>query len=82
MVVIGYVTAFYLLAKVMRAGMPIAVAYGIWGALGTALTAGIAVAIFGEKLTAPIIAGITLIIGGVLMVEFGSHPRTTEDVAS
>ena len=45
-------------------------------------TAGIAVAIFGEKLTAPIIAGIVLIIGGVLMVEFGSHPRTTEDVAS
>jgi hypothetical protein len=23
-----------------------------------------------------------MIIGGVLMVEFGSHPRTTEDVGS
>lgn len=82
MVVIGYITAFVLLARVIRAGMPIAVAYGIWGALGTALTAGIAAVIFGERLTAPIIAGIVLIIGGVLMVEFGSHPRTTEDVAS
>jgi small multidrug resistance pump len=38
--------------------------------------------IFGERLTAPILAGIVLIIGGVLMVEFGSHPRTTEDVTS
>jgi len=82
LVVIGYVTAFFLLAKVMAAGMAIAVAYGIWGALGTALTAGIAAVIFGERLTAPVIAGIVLIIGGVLMVELGSHPRTTENVAS
>ena len=79
-VVIGYVTAFFLLAQVIRAGMPIAVAYGTWGALGTALTAGIAAVIFGEKLTAPIIGGIVLIIGGVLMIEFGSHSRAAEDL--
>lgn len=82
MVVIGYVTAFFLLAQVIRAGMPIAVAYGTWGALGTALTAGIAAVIFGERLTAPIIGGIVLIIGGVLMIEFGSHSRTAEDLPS
>ena len=74
MVVIGYITAFVLLAKVIRAGMPIAVAYGIWGASGTAATAVIASIIFGDPFTLPIVAGIGLIIAGVLMVEFGSHP--------
>ena len=35
-VVAGYVGAFVLLTLVLRAGIPIGVTYGIWGALGTA----------------------------------------------
>ena len=38
-VVAGYVGSFVLLTMVLRAGMPVGVAYGIWGALGTAATA-------------------------------------------
>ena len=72
-VVAGYIGAFALMAAVLRAGMPVGVAYGIWGAVGTAVTASVAAVIFGEPFTWPIVAGIALIIAGVLLVEFGSH---------
>lgn len=73
-VVTGYVGSFVLLTMVLRAGMPVGVAYGIWGALGTAATALLAAAIFGDAFTWSIAAGIGLIIAGVLLVEFGSRP--------
>ena len=81
LVVIGYGTAFALLARVLQTGMPIGVAYGIWGAVGTALIAGIATVMFDDPLTVPIVIGIGLIIAGVLMIELGSHPKTPEDAA-
>lgn len=73
LVVAGYSASFYLLTRVLRAGMPVGVAYGIWGALGTAVTAVAAAMIFGDPFTGSIVLGIGLIIGGVLLVEFGSH---------
>lgn len=73
LVVLGYGASFALLTGVLRAGMPVGVAYGIWGALGTAITAVAASLIFGDPFTGPVVAGIVLIIGGVLLVEFGSH---------
>jgi small multidrug resistance pump len=72
-VITGYVVSFVMLTLVLRAGMPVGVAYGIWGALGTAVTAVLAAALFGDPFTWPIVAGIGLIIVGVLLVEFGSH---------
>ncbi len=72
-VVAGYVGSFVLLTLVLRTGMPVGVAYGIWGASGTAATAVLAAAIFGDPFTWPIVAGIALIIAGVLLVEFGSR---------
>jgi small multidrug resistance pump len=72
-VITGYVVSFVMLTLVLRAGMPVGVAYGIWGALGTAVTAVLAAALFGDPFTWPIVAGIGLIIAGVLLVEFGSH---------
>lgn len=74
LVIAGYTTSFFLLTRVLRAGVPVGVAYGIWGAAGTAATAVVASIIFGDPFTVPIVAGIGLIIAGVLMVEFGSHP--------
>jgi len=72
-VVVGYVGSFILLTLVLRTGMPVGVAYGIWGASGTAATAMLAAAIYGDPFTWPIVAGIGLIIAGVLLVEFGSQ---------
>jgi small multidrug resistance pump len=82
-VVVGYAGAFVLLALVLRAGLAVGVAYGIWGASGTALTAVLAAFLFGDALTWPIAVGIALIIAGVLFVEFGSHPQAqSTDAAS
>ncbi|KRD19237.1 cation transporter [Mycobacterium sp. Root265] len=77
-VVVGYVSSFILMAAVLRAGMPVGVAYGIWGAIGTAVTAAAASVIFGEAFTWSLAGGIALIIAGVLLVEFGSHERAPE----
>jgi small multidrug resistance pump len=71
-VVTGYLGAFVLLTAVLKAGMPLGVAYGIWAALGVGCTALLSAALFGEPLTMVMGAGLTLIIGGILLVELGS----------
>jgi small multidrug resistance pump len=73
-VVVGYLAAFALLTMVLRAGVPVGVAYGIWGAVGTAVTAVLGAVIFDDPFTWAIAAGIGLIIAGVLLVELGSRP--------
>lgn len=70
---VGYVTAFVLLARVLRRGMGLGVAYGLWAATGVAATAMLSAWIFGEPFTAVMAVGIAFIIGGVLLVEFGAH---------
>lgn len=84
LVAVGYVGSFTALSFVLRAGMGLGVAYGIWGACGVALTAVMASAIFGDALTLAMGAGIVLVIGGVLCVELGSqaaHRHTEEGAA-
>jgi len=73
LVAAGYVVSFVCLSLVLRRGIPLALAYGIWGAVGVALTAVLSSAIFGERLTALSGVGIALIIAGVLTVELGSR---------
>lgn len=75
-VVIAYVTAFTLLGLVLRAGMKIGVAYGIWGAVGVALVAFFGMVVFGELLSATALVGIGIVIAGVVLLETGSHPGT------
>lgn len=77
-VVIGYLAAFYLLGLTLRTGVPIGVVYGIWGASGVALTALLGAMLFAELLSVSAVAGITLIIIGVILVETGSRrPEAT-----
>ena len=73
LVAAGYIASFILLALVLRQGMALGVAYGIWGALGVATTAVMSSLIFDETLTALMGVGIVLIIAGVLTVELGSQ---------
>lgn len=77
----GFTAAFALLAAVLRRGMGIGVAYGIWSATGVVLTTTLASVVYGETLTGVMGIGIVLIIGGVLLIELGSHPRADEEVA-
>ncbi|GAA1365596.1 SMR family transporter [Arthrobacter rhombi] len=70
---VGFVVAFICLSGVLRRGMPLGIAYGIWGATGVALTAISSAVVFNESLTGTMLAGIALIIAGVLTVELGSQ---------
>lgn len=68
---IGYLIAFVLLSLALAAGMPLAVAYGVWTAAGVALTALFGRILFSEPFTWVMALGVALIIGGVLLVELG-----------
>ena len=70
---IGYALAFILLSLTLKAGMPLGVAYGLWGALGVALTAVLSMLVFGEPMTLLVALGIALIMAGVLLVEVGAQ---------
>lgn len=80
---IGYAGAFALLAAVLRLGMPLGIAYGIWGACGVALTAVMSHVVFAEPITVAMGVGIGLVMAGVLCVEIGAQaakrPRLWED---
>ena len=71
-VAVGYVVAFTFLTLTLDEGMGLGVAYGIWAAAGVALTAVASRLLFDEPLTPVMLAGIALIIGGVLLVELGA----------
>ncbi len=72
LVAVGYLGAFIALSLVLRRGLPIGIAYGIWAAAGVALVAILGKLIFDDPLTPLMGAGIVLIIGGVLLVELGN----------
>ena len=69
--VVFYALAFFLLAVTISYGMPVAIAYGIWSAVGVALIALLARVIWKEPLTPRMIFGLVLIMAGVLLVELG-----------
>ncbi|SNU00487.1 small multidrug resistance pump [Ruaniaceae bacterium KH17] len=79
LVVLGYAAAYVFLGFALRAGMPIGVAYGVWGAIGVALVALLGMAVFDEVLSPLTFLGIAIIIAGVVLVETGSH--TPSDTA-
>ena len=70
---VGYTASFVFLAAVLRRGMAIGVAYGIWAASGVTLTALAAAVLFDEALTGVMGLGFVAIVAGVLLVELGSH---------
>jgi small multidrug resistance pump len=70
-VVPGYVASFVLLALALHQGLGIGVAYGIWTAVGVALTALLSNVLFGEALTRTMVVGIVLIVAGVVLLEAG-----------
>lgn len=79
-VVLGYLGGFVFLTVVLKRGMGLGVAYGIWGAAGVALTAGLSTVLFGEAFTAVMALGLALacVIAGVLLVETGSRAAHTD----
>lgn len=72
-VIAGYTLSFVLLAFVLKRGMPVGIAYGVWAGIGVAATAVLGRFLFGDPFTWAMAAGVVLIAGGVLLLESGAH---------
>jgi len=67
LVVVGYTIAFYCLGLALRT-IPVGIAYAIWAGLGVVLIAVAAWLLFGQKLDAPALIGMGLIVAGVVVM--------------
>ena len=73
-VVVGYAISFYALSVALRS-IPLGVVYAVWSGVGTAAIVLIGFVLFREMLDAVKLAGIGLIIIGVVMLNgSGSAP--------
>ncbi|ULQ48215.1 SMR family transporter [Flagellatimonas centrodinii] len=63
----GYVVAFYCLSLALRE-VPVGIAYAIWAGAGVALIAVIGWLFLGQALDAAAVAGIGLIVAGVVVL--------------
>lgn len=70
-VVVGYIASFWFLSQSLQHGMSLGVAYGVWSGIGVAMVAVLGKLIFGDGLSPLTVAGIALIIAGVVVVQFG-----------
>lgn len=66
-----YLGAFYCLSLTLRT-MPVGVAYAVWSGLGVVMISVIGVVLFKQRLDLPAIAGLCLIVGGVLVINLFS----------
>ena len=68
---VGYLVSFYLLSLALKT-IPVGVAYAIWSGLGIVLIAAIGWLVFGQRLDAPALLGMALIIAGVAVMNLFS----------
>lgn len=71
LVVLGYGTAFYFLSPVVTV-MPVGVVYALWAGLGVFAVALIGWIILGQRLDAPALVGLCLIVAGVAVIHLFS----------
>ena len=74
-VVVGYGVAFYFLALALK-HIPVGVAYAIWSGVGIALITLIGWIVFKQALDAAALAGIGLIVLGVIVIQLFSRTVT------
>lgn len=67
-VVVGYGIAFYFLSLALKF-IPVGVAYAIWSGVGVALITLIGWLVFKQRLDAAALAGIALIVAGVIVIQ-------------
>jgi small multidrug resistance pump len=70
-VVVGYGAAFYFLSLALKV-IPVGIAYAIWSGVGVALITLIGWVVFKQRLDAPALAGLALIVAGVVVIQFFS----------
>ena len=74
-VVLAYGAAFYMLSLTLSA-MPVGLVYAIWSGLGIVLIAAIGYVVFGQRLDAPAVLGLAMIIGGIIVIQLLSSNTT------
>lgn len=65
--VVGYAISFYLLSRALQT-IPVGVAYAIWSGIGIVLVTIVAWLVFGQRLDLGALAGIALILAGVVLI--------------
>jgi small multidrug resistance pump len=71
-VIVAYAVSFYLLSMTLKV-MPVGVVYAIWSGAGICLIAGLAWIVYGQKLDAPALLGLALIVAGILVINLFSQ---------
>lgn len=66
-VLVGYGVAFYFLSLTLRS-IPVGIAYAVWSGVGIVLITAVGWAFFGQKMDAPALIGMALIIAGVVIM--------------
>lgn len=66
-VVLGYGGAFFFLSLALRA-WPVGIAYALWSGIGIVLVSAAGWVLHGQRLDAPAMLGIGLILAGVLVI--------------
>jgi small multidrug resistance pump len=74
-VVVGYGLAFFFLSLTLKE-IPVGIAYAIWAGTGVTLIATVGWLFLGQKLDAPAIIGIALIVAGVVVMNLFSKTVT------
>ncbi|MEP2782110.1 MAG: SMR family transporter [Pseudoruegeria sp.] len=71
-VVVAYALSFYLLSQTLKV-MPVGIVYAIWSGLGIVFIAFIGLLVFGQKLDLPAIIGLSMVVGGILVINLFSQ---------
>lgn len=71
-VVVGYGTAFYFLSLALKS-VPVGIAYAIWSGVGIVLLSLIGWVLYGQRLDAPALTGMALIVVGVVILQLSSR---------
>jgi small multidrug resistance pump len=67
----AYAAAFAALAWAVKHDLPVGVAYAMWSGLGTAAIVAIGVVFLNEPISIQKVAGVLLVIGGVVVLNLG-----------
>lgn len=78
-VIAGYAVSFYGLSQVVRV-MNLGIAYAIWAGLGICLVSLLLWLFYGQRLDTPAIAGMTLIVAGVLVIQLFSRSVSHQEL--
>lgn len=66
-VILGYGLSFYFLSRTLQ-DIPVGVAYAVWSGLGLTLITLVAWILYGQRLDAPALIGMLLILAGIVVM--------------